>query len=183
MTSLLNPRWARNRIWRAFLPHPRGARRTCGRQTARRALQLGPREFADGIAHERVADSARTQFLPDPRGAKALAAAARQDLGEAAIGKQFLRFQLAEQVLQLVGGFGVGRELAREFGAAVLAPCQIAQRPGEERFLLARARCVSVASSSTGIERSRYSPSPGATRPRHRAFRRGGFGSGRRYAA
>src|SRR5690606_19538497 len=64
----------------------------------------------------------------DGRGTVAFGAAMDQRVGEALVRQQPCRDELVEQGLDLLGGLGMRRQFAREFGSAVLAPRQQAKR-------------------------------------------------------
>ena len=121
-----------------------------------RALELGLLERRGVRLHQRLIESVRAQFVADRRRAVALGAPMDQRFGEALVGEQSCRDELIEHGLELLGALGMSRELARQFGAAMLAPrkkpqCACLQRyatPGAARAGVAGAACAVLAGTA-----------------------------------
>jgi len=81
------------------------------------ALELGEM-FADEFGRQVVL----AHFPADAGSAETRGAPVDHRFGEAFVAQQALGFEGVEQGLELLGGFGVGRQLALQFEAAVFAP-------------------------------------------------------------
>jgi hypothetical protein len=133
-----------------------------------RALQFGLLQIVDGAAHEVCLHTVGPQLLLDARRAEALAPTARQHLDEARFGQQLLRFEIIEQLVQLLDTGGMRRQLARQFTSTVLTACEVAQRPRQQRDFAARATIGRAAAGRVVVHGRTTASRPGVTRPRHR---------------
>lgn len=108
---------------RVELPRPHGAA----------TLDFGRRECGALRLDEHIIELVFVQFHDDASDAVARRAPMREALGETCVGQQFFAFERIEQRVELLGAFGVRRELPGKFDAAVFAARQRVERARLQR--------------------------------------------------